>query len=446
MDKHHCLSADSRSRFHFQRGSPLKVRVCSLQQALQGLSHLYLGYHNPHQKSREKSSYLLVDTKPLLVQAHKMRREHGTGSLLQIQYTDAAGVVHKTRTWYLQYYVNGRRIRESAKTEDKREAQKKLTQRLAEAGVGRVVVDVKGLKYETVRDAWLIYPRKRGELRSTSGLGHVNIFFKDWKIANINEPAIDRFIESRRNAGAADPTIRRGLKNLQAILNYAHTEPRFGLATVPSFRRRMPNDSKPRKGFVDAKSFAKLCALLPEKYRTLAIFQFRTGCRTGAALKITWDMVNRGCDEIELPGEITKSGEPITLPLVGDGLRDVSEYLKKQFRREGGPIFAIGKDGSKTGGKEAYRYHWNRACHRLGLGKFDKKTRRYSGLRPHDLRRSAIKNMMRAGVPRNVAMEISGHKTESVFNRYHIVETKDIRTALETTGEHSKIRKQGVRA
>ncbi len=381
------------------------------------------------------------------------RREHGTGSLLRVQYTDPKGVTRKTKTWYLQFYLpNGKRIRESAKTEDKHEAQRKLTKRLAEVGAGRPVSDVKGLKYETVRDAWLVYPRKRGALRTVytrsdgtktaSGLLHLDKFFAGSDIARIDERAIDRYIKSQRDQGMKDATIRRSLTVLRAMLNYAHEDPRFGLPVVPSFKHRMPHDSKARKGFTDANDFSKLLALLPEKVRPLAIFQFRTGCRTGAALKITWDYVSQDCSEIELPGEITKSGEPLTLPLVGDGLKDVAEYLRKQFRVPGKCIFAVGEDGAKTGGKETYRYHWNRACDKLGLGVFDKKTRRYSGLRPHDLRRSAVKNMIRAGVPRNVAMEISGHKTESIFNRYHIVETTDVKRALVQTGEEAKLGKR----
>jgi integrase len=102
-------------------------------------------------------------------------------------------------------------------------------------------------------------------------------------------------------------------------------------------------------------------------------------------------------------GPVNLHGKPLTLPLVGDGLKDVANYLRKQFRIAGKPIFAIGHDGAKTGGKETYRYYWNRACDKLGLGVFDRKTRRYSGLRPHDLRRSAVRNMIRAGVPKNVA-------------------------------------------
>jgi hypothetical protein len=74
---------------------------------------------------------------------------------------------------------------------------------------------------------------------------------------------------------------------------------------------------------------------------------------------------------------------------------------------------------------------WNTTCDSLGLGEHNKKLRHYSGLKPHDFRCSAARNLDKAGVPRRVAMLITGHKTEHRYERYNIKNTDDVKEAYQ---------------
>jgi integrase len=158
---------------------------------------------------------------------------------------------------------------------------------------------------------------------------------------------------------------------------------------------------------------------LPLHLRPLITFLYYCGVRLGEALQIEWSQVDLERAVIRIEDEQAKSGEARTVPLP-----DVLVTMLEKVDDKSGRVF----DGTNL------RKAWNKACDACGLGKLEEidaqKNRRYTGLIVHDLRRSAIKNLMKAGVNEKVAMAISGHKTRAVFDRYHIVDDTDVLEAM----------------
>jgi integrase len=108
------------------------------------------------------------------------------------------------------------------------------------------------------------------------------------------------------------------------------------------------------------------------------------------------------------------------LALEGD-LRAIIEQRLRVRRLDSSLIFH--RDGKPVGD---FRKVWKKACLKTGV----------QGMILYDLRRTAIRNMVRAGVDPDVVMKISGHKTRSVFSRYNIISDTDIREAVLKTHDY----------
>ena len=107
--------------------------------------------------------------------------------------------------------------------------------------------------------------------------------------------------------------------------------------------------------------------------------------------------------------------------------------------KKGDDLVFTRKDGQPV---RDFRDAWAALCESAGLGKFvkgDDKKERWEGLIFHDLRRSAVRNMVRRGVSQKIAMRISGHQTPSVFDRYDITDEADLDVAVEKIAAGKKL-------
>jgi integrase len=179
----------------------------------------------------------------------------------------------------------------------------------------------------------------------------------------------------------------------------------------------MLKEDNVRKGFLTPTQFTKLRNAMPEHLRPLVTFLYFTGCRVGAALAITWSQIEyeKGRFQLRIEGNQTKNEEPILLPLP----LELNETLKKLPRNV------------KLFDARNLRKSFQASCVKVGLGvETGPKVWQYKGLLLHDLRRSGVRNLIRSGVPRRIAMKISGHLTESTFERYNIVDSTDLHEVM----------------
>jgi integrase len=373
------------------------------------------------------------------VEAQKPRRERGEGRLWQIG-----------RIWWIQYYVHGRQVRESSRSKAEIVAKRLLKRRLGEVNAGLITpASIQRLRYESLRAAFLadyrtnkrksLYKNRAGE-EQVCGIKHLDSAFKGFRAVDIPGDPIRDFISKRQAEGAPNSTINRSLAALRRMYFLAKKDGK--LRDVPHIP--MLKEPPARKGFLEHGDFQKLRQALPEHIRPLLTLAFYTGMRLGELKNLHWSNVNLLHEQIRLDPGTTKNDEARLIPLMGE-LPEMLRILRHQnpqgelvFVRKGKPI-------------SSFRKAWSRACIDVGLARLrcriceselDKKRNcatcktkvpidraLYEGLIFHDLRRTGVRNLVRAGVPERVAQAISGHKTRAVFERYNIVSERDLRDA-----------------
>lgn len=363
------------------------------------------------------------------------RRGAGAGSVYRRRYVDRHGQPQHTAVWWIAYTVKGRRVRESAGTETKREAEALLRQRLAGRDQGHDPFEASRLTLQAVLDlvrADYVANGRRSLARVTLSTRRLTEVIPGETLAReVDEGAITRYCAGRLEAGDRPATVNRDLAMLRRGLRLAARAGRLG--RVPFVA--MLAERNTRTGFVERAQLEVICSHLPADLAAFVRCAWLTGWRRGELASRQWRHVDLRAGWLRLePGE-TKSGEGRMFPLYPElralleAQRATVEAAEKRldriipwvFPRLGGVGVAVEDQGGPI---RQFGKAWARACAAAGC----------PGRLVHDLRRSAVRNLERAGVPRSTAMRLVGHRTEAIYRRYAIVDEAMLAEAAEKLG------------
>jgi integrase len=331
-------------------------------------------------------------------------------------------IYKRGNVWWIKYYRTGKPYYESSRSYKEADAKRLLKKREGEISEGKLPgVYFDRVRFDELAEDFLADYRvnqKRSLRRAERSKGYLARFFGGMRVTDITTPRINEYIEKRLSKDAANATINRELAALKRMFN-------LGAQQTPPKVNRVPyipmlTEDNTRKGFFEYGEFLALRGALPDYLKGFVTFAYKTGWRVSEIANLTWDRVDLEHGIVRIEAGETKNREARTIYL-GEELRDI---FKQQWEGRGRigkltPYVFPNKDGKdKT---KDFRAPWDNACQEAKLGH-----RLF-----HDFRRTAIRNMVRSGVPERVAMMISGHKTRSVFDRYNIVSDADLRLAAE---------------
>jgi integrase len=328
--------------------------------------------------------------------------------------------------YWIKYYRGGKPYYESTKSEKESEAKRLLRKRLGQIADGRFF----GLRPERVRFEDLARDflndyrinGKRSLDKAQRSVRHLQGFFGGMRAVDITTDKVRTYISERQDEGMSNAEINRELAALKRMFNLALQQ------TPPKVPQKpyipMLQEQNVRKGFFEHDEFVALRAAISLELRPVVTFAYYTGWRKEEVLQLTWDRVDLQARTVRLEPGMTKNSDGRLIYLDGELLATLTAvrherdllypHCPQVFHRNGKGI----KD---------FRAAWESACNAVGL----------EGKLFHDFRRTAVRNMVRAGIPERVAQQISGHKTRSVFDRYHIVSDSDLREAAKRQASYA---------
>jgi integrase len=235
----------------------------------------------------------------------------------------------------------------------------------------------------------------------------------------LTERQIDLYMKDRYSSGRKAATVQCELQYLLQAFRIAKRKKLVkDIPHIPSMRVK-----NARQGFFEQPDFERVVSFLPEHLKDVTRFAYYSSWRKNEITALKWRDIADGV--IRLPPQRVKNSEPRILMLIGV----IAEIIERRRKEQEDLVpYVFHRHGKKIG---RFDETWALACRKAGLP--DKLF--------HDFRRTAIRNMVRAGVPERIAMQISGHKTRSIFERYNIVNEEDIERAQRQTFQYLEAKK-----
>lgn len=326
----------------------------------------------------------------------------------------SGGVFQRGKVWWYSFVRDGELYRESAETTLKTTAQTKLARRIREIedGFTRAKISVS----ELIESAFRHYEREGfSSLQDAKERWekHLKPVFGSLRASQVTTEKLAAYGAARLQEKAARATINRELALLRLAFNLGRKARQ--LQYVPHFPMHRENNT--RTGFLEDAQYDKLAATCAKRglwLRTMFETAVQLGWRSGELKGMRVRQADIAAGILRLEPGTTKNREgreavmPATLALLIQQSATGKQPDEFLFTRDGQAI----KD---------FRGAWSEVTREAGV----------PDLLFHDLRRTAVRNMVRRGIAERVAMRITGHRTRSVFDRYHIVSANDLREAAE---------------
>jgi integrase len=340
------------------------------------------------------------------------------------------------RIWWIRYYRDGKRHEESSGSSKETDARRLL--RLREGDIERglpVSARVGQLRFEEAAEDLVNDYRTNGKatLKDVERRVHLHLtpFFGGRRLSTVTTSDIRAYIVERQAAfiyrhnkagryrderrRVSTGEINRELTALKRIFRLAHQAGK--LMMVPHIP--MLQEHNVRTGFFEREQFEAVRSHMPEAVRGVLTFAYYTGWRVDSeVLPLQWRQVDFQAGTVRLDAGTTKNdeGRVFMFHELGELRRTLEEQRARadQLRSAGMLVpWVFHRSGTQI---RSFRKAWKEACRLAGC----------PGRLIHDLRRTAVRNLVRAGVPERVAMQLTGHKTRSVFERYNIVSSTDL--------------------